>query len=123
MAKPFEIVRVLQLRHNGRRKKVKLIIGNFKLLVSPDKANAWTCSWSMPPTDPTLRYVCGEDALDALQNCMIVLKEIIAAYEHTGTDIWWLEPGDQGGLLVGETGGGDALERLKRRRKPGRPAD
>jgi hypothetical protein len=93
------ISRDLHMTVAGRKTRGKLLIGNLrKKDKTADLAACWCCSWSLTQVHPDKADVCGEDPLDALQNCLRLVRSLIQNHKDLGYDVWWLEKGDEGGL-------------------------
>lgn len=60
-------------------------------------ANKWVCHWSVDHLSGQ-RKVYGEDALNALTNCLLVIAGLIKGAGKDGVSVWWQYSGDSGGI-------------------------
>lgn len=104
---PFR--RRIRRRLQGKLRSEELVIElPERLEGGPGLATVWRCQWSLSKTSPSRQPVYGEDALDALINCLVFLKTTLL---EDGSNASWLEPGDEIGLGLISVVGGDTASR------------
>ena len=93
------ITRDLHIDFAGRETRGRLVIGKLRRKRKRGELTAcWSWSWSLSELHPQEGDVCGEDPLNALQNCLRLIRLLIQNHKELGYEIWWLQKGDEGGL-------------------------
>jgi hypothetical protein len=58
----------------------------------------WVCYWSLSYVNPERAKMYGKDPLDALNNCLKFIADLIHGSEEDGLKIWWQVEGDHAGM-------------------------
>src|SRR5205809_3708869 len=94
---PLKIERSLNFRIDGKTAQGFLKVGDLRKKESESNlAECWACSWSLSEIHPETAEVCGEDPLDALLNCLRLIRTLIENHKSIGYEVWWLAEGDCG---------------------------
>jgi hypothetical protein len=99
----FKLEREIHIGSGDRIEVGVITIGGIERV---ERLNCWGCKWSISEIHPHETFSYGEDALQALNRCLLALIALIRSAEENGLEIWWLEPGDHCGL-ISELGSGD----------------
>ena len=92
----FEIGRKLTLQISGKQSEAVLIIGG---LGQKAPGSPWACRCRISGILPNEKLIYGEDEIHALTNCLLFCAATLKDFNNAEQKVWWLEPGDQGGIF------------------------
>src|SRR6185369_7433939 len=99
MAIQFVIERRLRYIENGAEQQALLRIeGIERIEAKVGIAESWCCYYSIDPLYPKRHGISCADPLQALAECLSLIKGIFEDLERNGNPVWWLTRGDVGGF-------------------------
>jgi hypothetical protein len=93
----FKLSRRLSISLNG-------IVNTATLSICAPRStpanNAWACECGIEGIIYPPRKIYGEDALDALLNCLSFCRDSLRDFCTEDRLVWWLEQGDEGAISL-----------------------
>lgn len=95
----FELIREITFRKDDKQSPGEIMIGGIEW---DEEKDVWGCKCRITFLHDDVIRLHQVDAMGALRACFKFISGLIASAEKDGVEIWWLEPGDHGGLAWGE---------------------